>query len=36
MIHRLLRIPRADFMIFSPWDFFCFEKDVNNINNLSN
>ena len=35
MIHRLLKIPRADFMIFSPWDF-CFEKDVNNINNLSN
>ena len=36
MIHRLLRISRAEFKIFSPWDFFCFEKDVNNIINLSN
>lgn len=29
MVHRLFRIPRADFAIFSPWDFF-FENDINN------
>lgn len=28
MVHRLLRIPRADFAIFSPWDFF--ENDIDN------